>query len=436
MNTRTKTAFCLLLSAIPFFSPVLAQPAAQTPSVYADFNFNRNDSDTDNWIQSIEVVSPALRSVIDRDTTIVVKAPGMTRLSARCWQQPSAQNPCGWGHDVNLVANGTPIADDSGITFEFPARQFPYGPVNIRLYGQNEKGEQDIFELQLYNTAGSKWNYGIPDTVPMQARGLKLVFQDDFDSPLSISNDGRNARYCAHKPRYGDFSGWPFADVDGDDNPFEQVDTYLRIKARKRPGSAGSTGLISSVNMDGEGFFAQAPCYLECRFTAQSAPGTWPAFWTLTSIDRGINGDELDIVEAYGGVGKGNPNHPGYSITSHFWGQKNPDGSDKQRFNRRVPIQELGGRSYWSTTFHTYGLYVGVDETVYYFDGIEVLRHPTNEISKTKPLFFLINYAIGGISGWPIDLKRFGNASDMYVDYVRVFAQDSIDYSIPFPSKP
>ncbi len=68
---------------------------------------------------------------------------------------------------------------------------------------------------------------------------------------------------------------------------------------------------------------------------------------------------------------------------------------------------ELGGKSYWSTTFHTYGLYVGRDETIYYFDGIEVLRHPTNDISKEKPLFFLINYAIGGISGWPIDLERF-----------------------------
>ena len=49
---------------------------------------------------------------------------------------------------------------------------------------------------------------------------------------------------------------------------------------------------------------------------------------------------------------------------------------------RAEEIMELGGKSYWSTTFHTYGLYVGRDETIYYFDGIEVLRHPTNDISK------------------------------------------------------
>jgi hypothetical protein len=55
--------------------------------------------------------------------------------------------------------------------------------------------------------------------------------------------------------------------------------------------------------MDGEGVWAKPPCYLELRFTAQSAPGTWPAFWTITGLDRGEPGDELDIIEAYGGVG-------------------------------------------------------------------------------------------------------------------------------------
>lgn len=34
----------------------------------------------------------------------------------------------------------------------------------------------------------------------------------------------------------------------------------------------------------------------------------------------------------------------------------------------------------------------------------------------------MINYSIGGISGWGIDLERYGNGSDMYVDYVRVYS--------------
>ncbi len=43
-------------------------------------------------------------------------------------------------------------------------------------------------------------------------------------------------------------------------------------------------------------------------------------------------------------------------------------------------------------------------------------------LSKTAAHYFLINYAIGGISGWPIDLKREGNATDMFVDWVRVYS--------------
>ena len=49
------------------------------------------------------------------------------------------------------------------------------------------------------------WNQGIPDRTPSGAEGLKLVFSDDFDGPLSISNDGIGARYNAHKPRFGRF---------------------------------------------------------------------------------------------------------------------------------------------------------------------------------------------------------------------------------------
>ena len=29
--------------------------------------------------------------------------------------------------------------------------------------------------------------------------------------------------------------------------------------------------------------------------------------------------------------------------------------------------------------------------------------------------------SIGGISGWPIDMERYGNESDMWVDWVRVY---------------
>jgi hypothetical protein len=413
---------------------IKAQHADVLKEIYSDFNHGQQVDANTEWMQAIRIIEPACRSEVKGMVTVKFTAKGMDEAKAFLWQQPVTEQHGKWGHDVNLTPKGLKTGKNGTAFFTFNADEFPAGPMNVRIYAQNKKGEKDIFELQLYNKGGVKWNQGIPDTIPEVAKGLKLVFEDDFNESLSISNDGRNARYNAHKPRggKGDFSGWPFSDIDGPCNPFGQIDDYLVIKARKTTETKGSTGLIASVNDDGKGFWVKAPCYLECRFTGQSAPGTWPAFWTLNRIDE-APGDELDIVEAYGGVGKGNPNHPGYSCVSHYWSQKNPDGSPLKSHSRVVPIMELGGKSYWSTTFHTYGIYIGLEETVYYFDDIAVLRHPTNSYSRDYPHLFLINYAIGGISGWPIDLERFGNGSDMYVDFVRVYALYNIDYEVEKP---
>ncbi|MDR2774401.1 MAG: family 16 glycosylhydrolase [Tannerella sp.] len=397
---------------------------------YVDFNHGQTNSVND-WIQSIRIIEPACRSEVKGTVNIKFKAPGMTKVQAFCWQQPTTEDPNVWGHRVNLTPQGiNPDIDGVG-SFIFHADKFPSGPVTIRIFASSNEGQKDLFELQLYNNGGVKWNQGIPAADPPGAKGLHVVFFDDFNAPLSISNDGRNARYCAHKPLSGDFSGWQFSDITGTHSPFEQIDEFLKIKGRKEPESKGSSGLIASVNMDGEGFWTKAPCYLECRFVAQSAPGTWPAFWTLTAFD-GTPVDELDIIEAYGGMGKGNANADGqYSIVSHFWKQTNPDGSMKKGVSRVVPMIQLGGKSNWTETFHTYALFIGLDETVYYFDNMEVLRHPTNTTSREQPIFFLINYAIGGLSGWPIDLERYGNGTDMYVDFVRVYAEKTLDYVVP-----
>lgn len=424
----------LLAAAVLFPAALPAQTASKFMTEgYHEFNYGQ-DTSKSNWVQVIQVTSPAYRSDIQGSVEVQFTAPGMTSASAKCWQQPTPQEPGEWGHDVTLTpASGLPLDAAGKGVFTFPADSFPHGPTNIRIFTTAPDGKQDLCELQLYNKGGVLWNQGIPKADPPAAKGLQLVFQDDFDGPLSISKDGRGARYSAHKPRFGDFSGWQFSDPIADGKPFSQVDTYLKIAARKEPGTKGRSGLIASVNMDGEGVWAKAPAYLECRFTAQSAIGTWPAFWTITGLDRNSGGDELDIIEAYGGVGKGNPNHPGYSIVSHFWGISKESGK-KRSYSTRASMMELGGKSYWSTTFHTYAVYIGLEETVYYFDNLEVLRHPTNAVSRDNPHCFLINYAIGGISGWKIDLSRYGDGTDMYVDYVRIYAKDKLDYKLPPPT--
>ncbi|TWT78769.1 Endo-1,3-1,4-beta-glycanase ExsH [Planctomycetes bacterium CA13] len=420
-----KYIILFVLTAGFFATTILAQEAGSTAKIdgYHEFNYGQVAEDAEQWTQAIRVMQPALRSEVRGDVTVKFQASGMPHANALCWHQ--AESLDRWGEDSNLIPGGIVLDANGNGTFVFPADEFPHGPVNVRIYAHNGNDKKDIFELQLFNLGGVKWNEGIPATDPPATKGMRLIYADDFDGPNSISNDGRDAKYNAHKPGGGDFSGWQFSNVLGDGKPFDQKDTWLRIAARKDDESPnGRSGIIASVNRDFEGVWAKAPCYMECRFTAQSAIGTWPAFWTLALGDEGT--DELDIIEAYGGKGTGNPNHGGYSIVSHFWEQKNADGTDKKAFSTRVPIMELGGKSYWSSTFHTYGVYIGLEETVYYFDDIEVLRHPSGTVSIHYPHFFMVNYAIGGISGWPIDLERYSNGTDMWVDFVRVYAEQPV----------
>jgi hypothetical protein len=49
-------------------------------------------------------------------------------------------------------------------------------------------------------------------------------------------------------------------------------------------------------------------------------------------------------------------------------------------------------------------------------DDIEVTRHRTARLCKAEPLFFFVNFAVGGTSGGKIDLSQYAGIIDMYVD--------------------
>ncbi|MDA3799589.1 MAG: family 16 glycosylhydrolase [Kiritimatiellae bacterium] len=403
------------------------------------FNYGQAKGKGEDWIQSIKVLEPEYRSTVSGNVKITFTAPGMEFAEARCWHQPDRNNPSEWGYDA-VVMNPCSIDKNKETTFVFPADKFPNGPINIRISTKNSAGKRDVCELQLYNKGGVKWNQGFPKEVPPGAKGMKLIFADDFNKMPAISRLGIGTTYMGHKPPDGsqDFSGYRFShkdDFEGAHDPYEQAETWLRIKARAKghDRKKWGTGIFSPVDNNFNGVIASPPFYMECRFTAQSAPGAWPAFWTLTIPNPDIPGcDELDIIEGYGGVGKGNPNDSvGYHCVSHFWGQEEVGKNIKAKgfqTNTRAPMMKLGGKSYWSTTFHTYGVYVDEKDTVYYFDDIEVLRHPSGPLSAVTPAYFLVNYAIGGISGWKIDLERYNNGTDMWVDYVRVYSKTASDF--------
>jgi hypothetical protein len=368
----------------------------------------------------IGVTSPYYCSDIAGNTTIEIYAPAYSEVTVKCWKQGE-----GFGLSSEI---GTVALDSEGKgSIVFPADEYPHGPTTLTISGVNSDLYEDNCYLQLYNTGGISWCEGMPDETPPPAEGMTLVFADDFDSELSIGSNSEEFRYYDHKPPGGweDFSSIPFTDFNNPKNPFSQVDSYLRIRA---DANKGSSGLISSLFSDREGFMVMQPSYFECRLIGPNAIGSWPAFWLLSVKDNITEYyepcDELDIIEAYGGEGPGAPNSKQrYQVNSHAWSQPGSWAEDLcwnfYVTKSSVDVYQHGIPSTWYETSHIYGCKITEEATIYYCDNIEVARHESLPISLSKPFYFMINLATGG--GWPTDLSRYGGVIDMYVDYVRVY---------------
>jgi len=414
---------------ISMITLTIGQPADKETllSVESDLYFDAlsvdsEKSDEETLGCQVSVISPDYCSDIQSDTRVTIAAPGFKGVTVKCWKQGGI-----FGSDSTVA---TVALDPKGNgSFVFPANAYPHGPITVTISGENGDVKDNCY-LQLYNKGGVSWNEGMPKDPPPAAKGMSLVFADDFNGPLSISSTDPKATYYDHKPPGGwqDFSTLRFTSFDQPNNPFSQVDTYMRIRASEK---AKSSGLISSMKNDASGITAKAPCYFECRFIGPNATGTWPAFWLLTDyMTDHVKGvkvpcDELDIIEAYGGEGPRQPNaFDSYMICPHCWEQGDAGKAvEKKAFDalhNPIRMSKFKIPSAWFEAFHTYGCKITETDTIYYCDNIEVGRHATLPLSKELPFFFLINLATGG--GWPVDLSRYNGQADMYVDYVRVYS--------------
>lgn len=363
----------------------------------------------------VTVTAPAYRADISGNTTIQISAPGETTAVAKCWQNDSAL-----GHDTTVAT--VTLSGGAG-SFVFPAASYPHGPLTIRITAGT-----DTCHLQVYNTGGVSWKEGLAAApTPPQAQELTLAYSDDFNGTLSISHDGNTTTYGSHTIDYKDFSYIRFRDLEGGSlNPFLTKDTYLRIRATTvAPGpptppdpdpnwNPGGTGLICSIGQDKTGFKVRIPFYMECRFSAQRAIGSWPAFWAV-SLPNYPNEEyaELDVIEAYGNI-----SNRRYTAGFHNWTSDSARAYSLIMMDGSIPGT---ANADWSEAAHTYGVKATATTTTFYLDNVAVWSCPTRTEWKTQEFYFYINYAFGGTSGWPVDLTRYGFKSDMYVDWVRVY---------------
>ena len=230
--------------------------------------------------------------------------------------------------------------------------------------------------------------------------GAELVFEDDFDA-LDVSAWGPGTRWIAHTPWNGDFGDARFVDPR-EGFPFTVQDGVLSIEARRDEAGEWESGLLASVDPNGDGF-SLSYGYFEMRARFPEGAGTWPAFWLINRNDaRTI---EVDVVEHYG-------HEPArYSASLHVWDRQIPENS--RSATGHVPVSE--GRLY--SDFHTYGVAIRPMTIDYYFDGRKVWSQPTPAELGDGTFYMLVDLGLG--AGWPIDDAP--NPSVMEVDYVKAW---------------
>ena len=152
----------------------------------------------------------------------------------------------------------------------------------------------------------------------------------------------------------------------------------------------------------------------EMRGKIDTRSGLWPAWWTLGTQGRWPANGEIDIMEYYRDMLLANVACLG------------PDGRTEW-YDTRLPIDSLGGHN-WATVFHIWrmdwdekciSLYV--DDRL--LNRVELEKLENKDGSGTHPFrqphYMLLNFAIGGLNGGPIDDSCF--PSRYLVDYARVY---------------
>jgi hypothetical protein len=243
-----------------------------------------------------------------------------------------------------------------------------------------------------------------PSKDKIDLRQFTLVFQEDFAN-LSVSAWGPGTRWIAHTPWHGDFGDATFADPKPG-FPFSVLGGVGRIELRKTADGRWQSGLLASVDPKGQGFTQQYG-YFEMRAKLPDGEGLWPAFW-LDSLPPPSSTDpsiEIDVMEHYGRF------PAAYNATLAVWPKTDMSLKRWMQKTISVPSGSL------SQAFHTYGVSVAPDWTVFYLDRTEVWRVPTPPEHK-HGLMILVDLGLG--SGWPID--QTPSPSFMYIEYIRAYA--------------
>jgi beta-glucanase (GH16 family) len=268
-------------------------------------------------------------------------------------------------------------------------------------------------------------------TVCAQDRDLSsyaLVFSDEFNELSVGSHRGKGDATWGDWPPtgpHGAFSASQWAQV-GWIERWTVSAGILSLWMEYNPDNGWVSGFLASMDLNKNGF-AQKFGYWSARIKMpQAGQGAWTAFWLGSTNgirqSSGTKGYEIDILEWYGtNTFDTPPDKYGWSV--HPWNVDGSQGAGEGGSFVNIP----GGDAV--NTWHVYGCEVNPENIIFYLDGQEVGRRPTNLEYLEDPLYVMVNYALrNDHSGQPFASR---GDSAMQVDWVRAY---SLPSGLPAPT--
>jgi beta-glucanase (GH16 family) len=169
----------------------------------------------------------------------------------------------------------------------------------------------------------------------------------------------------------------------------------------------------SSINTRGKRQWQFGRFVMRGRIDISS--GLWPAWWTLGVSGQWPRNGEVDIMEYY----------KGKLLANIACGTATPYRAEW--FSNTFSVDSMGGKQ-WASQFHEWrmdwdstaiSLYVD-DQLLNRTELSKLVNKDGSGINPFKqPHYMLLNLAMGGMNGGPLENTRFPNRFE--VDYVRVY---------------
>lgn len=151
----------------------------------------------------------------------------------------------------------------------------------------------------------------------------------------------------------------------------------------------------------------------ELRARIDTRAGLWPAWWTLGIEREWPHNGEIDILEYYRG-----------DLLANFaWGT--PQRWKAKWDSTKTPLAALGGKK-WAESFHVWRMDWTRDSIRLYVDDrllnetkVADARNPDGFLPFRQPHYMILNLALGGDNGGPVEGTEF--PARFEIDWVRVY---------------